>query len=414
MQLFLIAPLRCGLPAARLNIESIVKHWDAIERDVLGPIRIPRHPLATLPFAFKALQPASMFARWFLRSVEARALFGGLAAHSFLPLTAWGTSAVVFVLAAAGQVAGWPIPKGGSRSIALALASYLRSLGGTITTGWRVRSLDELPTAPIILCDIGPHALAEIAGARLPAGFQRALKGYRYGAAAFKLDWALREPIPWRDAACRRAGTVHIGGTLEEIIESESAPARGLHAAKPFVLLSQPSLFDASRAPEGKHTAWAYCHVPNGSTLDMTTQIEAQVERFAPGFRAVILARSVRTPTDLERDDANLVGGDIAGGSVDLRQLLLRPTWRQYRTPTRGLYLCSASTPPGAGVHGLCGFYAAKAALRGFRSVLKFGGFGFARTFSAGFANGNGAMLGDQIHIGAAADRAFELCAAAL
>ncbi len=352
--------------AARLGIESIVKRWDAIERDVLGPIRMPRHPLATLPFAFKALQPASLLARWSLHSVESRALFAGLAAHSFLPLSAWGTSAVALVLAAAGQVAGWPIPKGGSRSIALALASYLRSLGGVITTDWRVRSLDELPTAPIILCDTGPHALAQIAGSRLPVAFRRALKRYRYGPAAFKLDWALREPIPWRATACRRAGTIHLGGTLEEIIESESAAARGAHATRPFVLLSQPSLFDSSRAPTGRHTAWAYCHVPNGSNVDMTAPIEAQVERFAPGFRDVILARSARTPADLQRDNANLVGGDIAGGSVDLRQLLFRPTWRQYRTPARGLYLCSASTPPGAGVHGLCGFFAAQAALKDF------------------------------------------------
>jgi phytoene dehydrogenase-like protein len=353
--------------AARLKIEPIVKNWDAIERDILGPLRLPRHPLATLPFALKALQPASLLARRSFHSVETRALFAGLAAHSFLPLNAWGTSAVALVLAAAAHVAGWPIAKGGSRSIALALASYLRSLGGVITTGWRVRGLDELPSAPIALCDTGPHALAEIGGRRLPAAFQRALKRYRYGAAAFKLDWALREPIPWRNAACHKAGTVHIGGTLEEISESESAPARGEHAARPFVLLSQPSLFDASRAPTGRHTAWAYCHVPNGSHFDMTERIEEQIERLAPGFREVILARAVRRPLDLERDNANLVGGDIAGGSVQLRQLLLRPTWRQYRTPTRGLYLCSASTPPGAGVHGLCGFFAAQAALKDFR-----------------------------------------------
>jgi phytoene dehydrogenase-like protein len=249
----------------------------------------------------------------------------------------------------------------------LALASYLRSLGGLVTTSWRVRSLQELPAAPIVLCDIGPHAFAQIAASRLPANFLRSLRSFRYGPAAFKLDWALREPIPWQNAACRRAGTVHVGGTLEEIIESESAPSRGLLAPKPFVLLSQPSLFDPSRAPMGKHTAWAYCHVPHASTADRTTQIEAQIERFAPGFRDVILARSIRTPADLERDNPNLVGGDITGGSVNLRQLLFRPTWRQYRTPSRGLYLCSSSTPPGAGVHGLCGFYAAQAALHDFR-----------------------------------------------
>jgi phytoene dehydrogenase-like protein len=345
-------------------MRPMVKHWRAIEQDFLGPIGMPDHPLVACRFGLKALQPASRLAKVSLRSEQSRALFAGMAAHSFLPLTAWGTSAIGLVLGAAGHRSGWPIPKGGSRSIAQALGSYLCSLGGEIVTGWRVRSLEELPPAPMIFCDIGPHALAEIAGSRLPLNFRKALQRYRYGAAAFKLDWALREPIPWRNPACGRAGTVHLGNTLDEIIDSESAPARGMHAEKPFVLLSQPSLFDSSRAPLGRHTAWAYCHVPNGSSLDMTSRIEAQVERFAPGFRDLILARSVRTPADLERDNANLVGGDIAGGSTDLRQMLRRPTLRAYRTPARGLYLCSASTPPGAGVHGLCGFFAVQAALK--------------------------------------------------
>jgi phytoene dehydrogenase-like protein len=347
-------------------MSPILKHWRAIQRDVLGPIGIPQHPLVMLRFGVKALQPASVLARLALRSVELRALFGGIAAHSFLPLTDWGTSAVALVLGAAAHFAGWPIPMGGARSIALALASYLRSLGGVIVTGWRVRTIEELPPAPIILCDVGPHALAEMAGSRLPFNFRRTLQRYRYGSAAFKVDWALREPIPWRSAACGRAGTVHLGGALEEILNSESAPARGVHAAKPFVLLAQPSLFDSSRAPQGRHTAWAYCHVPNASKIDMTAIIEAQVERFAPGFRDLILARAVRSPADLERENANLVGGDIAGGSPNLRQLLARPTVRAYRTPARGLYLCSASTPPGAGVHGLCGYFAARAALKDF------------------------------------------------
>jgi phytoene dehydrogenase-like protein len=348
-------------------MQRIVRNWRAIEHDFLAPLGVPQHPLADVHFAVKALLPAALLARSALASSESRALFAGLAAHSFLPLTDLGTSAVALVLAAAGHREGWPIPMGGSRSIAQALASYFRSLGGEIVTGWQVRSLDELPRAPIVLCDTGPHALAAMAP-RLPAEFQRALKRYRYGAAAFKLDWALREPIPWRNSACRRAGTVHLGGTLEEIIEAERAPAHGRHAAQPFVLLAQPSLFDASRAPSGRHTAWAYCHVPHASKIDMTAQIEAQVERFAPGFGDVVLARSVRTPADLERANANLVGGDIAGGMTDLRQILLRPTWRGYRTPVRGLYLCSASTPPGGGVHGLCGYYAAQAALKDFAS----------------------------------------------
>jgi phytoene dehydrogenase-like protein len=346
-------------------MQPIVEHWRAIERDLLAPIGVPQHPFVDVRFGVKALLPAALLARLTLGSDESRALFAGLAAHSFLPLTHLGTAAVALVLGAAGHIAGWPIAKGGSRSIAQALTSYFRSLGGEIVTGWPVRSLDELPRAPIVLCDTGPHALAEMAP-RLPAQFRKALERYRYGAAAFKLDWALCEPIPWRNSACRRAGTVHIGGTLEEIVDAEGAPARGRHAAKPFVLLAQPSLFDSSRAPSGRHTAWAYCHVPHASTIDMTEQIEAQVERFAPGFRDVILARSVRTPADLERGNANLLGGDITGGRTDLRQILLRPTWRGYRTPVRGLYLCSASTPPGGGVHGLCGYYAARAALKDF------------------------------------------------
>lgn len=356
--------------AYRKLVGPIVKQWRAIEQDLLGPLAIPRHPLVASRFGVKALQPASWLARRSLRSTESRALFAGIAAHSLLPLTDWGTSAVALVLAAAGHSSGWPIPKGGSRSVAHALASYLRLLGGEIVTDWRVRTLEELPPAPMILCDTGPHALAEIARSRLPLGFRRALQRYCYGAAAFKLDWALREPIPWRNSANRRAGTVHLGGTLEEVLDSESAPARGNHAAKPFVLLSQPSLFDSSRAPQGRHTAWAYCHVPNASKIDMTARIEAQVERFAPGFRDLILARSVRNPADMERDNANLVGGDIAGGSTNLMQLLRRPTWRDYRTPARGVYLCSASTPPGAGVHGLCGYYAARAALKDFGETL--------------------------------------------
>ena len=348
-------------------MNPIVEHWDAIAQDVLGPIGLPHHPLATLQFGMKALQPAARLARAHLDSAQSRALFAGMAAHSFLPLTKLGTSAIGLVLAAVGHKSGWPIPKGGSRVIACALGAYLRSFGGEIVTGWRIRSLDELPQSPIVLCDTGPHALARIAKSRLPDGYRKALDRYRYGAAAFKLDWALCQPIPWKNPACRRAGTVHIGGTLEEIVDSEKAPVEGRHHERPFVLLSQPSLFDSSRAPKGRHTAWAYCHVPHASDFDMTARIEAQIERFAPGFGDVILARSIRRPADLERGNANLVGGDITGGSTTLAQIVRRPTLRAYRTPSRGLYLCSASTPPGAGVHGLCGYFAAQAALKDFR-----------------------------------------------
>jgi phytoene dehydrogenase-like protein len=260
---------------------------------------------------------------------------------------------------------GWPIVRGGSQRLADALAGHLRSLGGEIRTGAAVSRLDEVHSARVVMLDVGPHQLIRIAGDRLPPGYRRALRRYRYGAAAFKLDWALDGPVPWTAPACARAATVHLGGTLEEIAAAEAAPARGEVHERPFVLFVQPTLFDASRAPRGRHTAWAYCHVPNGCTLDVTDRIERQVERFAPGFRERILARSVMPPAELERRNANLVGGDISGGATELRQVFARPVARPspYRTPIRGVYLCSASTPPGGGVHGMAGYYAARAAL---------------------------------------------------
>jgi phytoene dehydrogenase-like protein len=274
--------------------------------------------------------------------------------------------AIGLVLAMAGHAVGWPIPRRGSQAIADALASYLRSLGGEIVTGWRVESLDELPRAAAVLCDVSPRTLLHITGGKLPSGYRRTLERFRYGPAAFKVDWALAGPIPWRAAECRLAGTVHIGGTFAEIARAERASWRGEHCDRPFVLLAQPSLIDPSRAPIGKHTAWAYGHVPHGSTVDMTNCTEAQVERFAPGFRDLILARSTMSPADLERRNPNLVGGSITGGVPDFLQTIARPAlrWNPYATPIRGVYLCSASTPPGAGVHGLCGYHAARAALR--------------------------------------------------
>ena len=262
------------------------------------------------------------------------------------------------------HVAGWPLPRGGAQRIADALAAHLRSLGGEIVTGTRVDSLDALPPARAILCDLSPRPFLRIAGHRLPAWYRRRLQQYRYGMGVFKVDWALDGPIPWRDAACATAGTVHVGGTLEEIAQSERDAWEGRVPERPFVLVTQPTLFDPSRAPAGRHTAWAYCHVPHGSDADMLPRIEAQIERFAPGFRDRILGRSAIGPADLERRNANLVGGDIAGGVHDLGQLFTRPTWRTYATPAKGLYICSASTPPGGGVHGMCGYHAARLALR--------------------------------------------------
>ena len=344
---------------------------DILFADLLGPLKLPRHPVLAARFGLRALQPSRRLAeRWFA-AAPARALFAGLAAHAILPLESWATAAIAIVLGIAGHAVGWPIVRGGSQRLSDSLASYLGSLGGEVVTGWRVESVDELPASDVILLDVTPRQVMRMAGHRLPAGYLRRLGRYRYGMGVFKLDWALTGPIPWTASDCARAGTVHLGGTLEEISASEAAVGRGDHPDRPFVLLAQTSLFDPSRAPSGRHTAWAYCHVPNGSKYDMTARIEAQVERFAPGFRDRILARHVMAPADFEAYNANYIGGDINGGSQDIRQLFTRPVARlvPYATPARGLYLCSSSTPPGGGVHGLCGYYAATAALkRGFAS----------------------------------------------
>jgi phytoene dehydrogenase-like protein len=292
-----------------------------------------------------------------------------LAAHSMLPLERPATAAIALVLAITGHTTGWPIARGGAQNLAHALASYFQSLGGHIVTEVRIDSIDTLPSTRVILCDITPRQLLQIAGHRLPHSYQRCLQRYRYGVGAYKVDWALNAPIPWTASACARAGTVHLGGTLDEIRLAEQAPWQNHVTARPFVLLTQPSLFDPTRAPEGQHTAWAYCHVPNGSPTVMLDQIETQVERFAPGFRKRILARSILSPLDLEARNANLIGGDINGGVQDLWQLFFRPSFRYYATPLRGLYLCSASTPPGGGVHGMCGYHAAIAA---YHEVLRY------------------------------------------
>jgi phytoene dehydrogenase-like protein len=359
------AGLGLGGGSWRGLLAPFVEAWDRLADDVLAPpLHVPRHPLLLARFGLRALQPATLLARD-LRGTAARALLAGCAAHSFLPLQALGTGAFGLLLAAAGHAVGWPIVRGGSQRLAGALAGYFRSLGGEIRTDAALRQLDEVRSARLVMLDVGPHQVARIAGDRLPTGYRRALQRYRYGAAAFKLDWALDGPVPWTAPECARAATVHLGGTLEEIAAAEAAAARGEVHERPFVLFVQPTLCDPSRAPPGRHTAWAYCHVPNGCTLDVTDRIERQVERFAPGFRERILARSVMPPAELERRNANLVGGDISGGATDLRQVFARPVARvsPYRTPIRGVYICSASTPPGGGVHGMGGYHAARAAL---------------------------------------------------
>lgn len=337
--------------------------WPKLESTFLGPPRLPSHPFAAAKFGILAARSASGLARSTFQTPKARAVFAGMAAHSVLPLDRIPSAAFGIVIGVSAHVFGWPFPRGGAQKIADALASYLRSLGGEIVTSAKVESLEQLPAARAILCDISPRQLLQIAGSRLPPAFRRLLERYRYGPGACKVDWALDGPIPWRDPKCLGAGTVHVGGTLEEIEVSERAPWRGEAAERPFVLLAQPTLFDPTRAPAGKQVAWAYCHVPNGSTFDMSERIESQIERFAPGFRRLILKRSVITAANLELHNPNLIGGDFIGGSPEFDQLFLRPTWRRYRTPVRNLYLCSASTPPGGGAHGMCGYWAAQAAL---------------------------------------------------
>lgn len=361
------ATLGADAGAYRKLMGRLAADWPLLENALLGPPKWPRHPLALARFGLRALRPARRLAEGWFKGARARALFAGLAAHSFLPLEKVPSAAFGLVLGITGHAIGWPVPRGGAQRIADALASYFRSLGGEIETGARVGSIDELPPARAVLCDVTPRQLVCIAGHRLPSGYRRKLGRYAYGPAVYKIDWALDGPVPWRAKECARAGTVHLGGTSEEVAASERAAWRGEHAEKPFVLVAQPSLFDSERAPAGKHTLWAYCHVPFGSDVDMTERIERQVERFAPGFRDRVLARRVMSPADLERHNANLVGGDINGGAQTLRQLFTRPTRSLYSTPLKGLYICSSSTPPGGGVHGMCGH---AAALRALRDVL--------------------------------------------
>jgi phytoene dehydrogenase-like protein len=333
---------------------------------VLAPLALPRHPALMGRFALRAIRSAAGLSRSALRGERARALFAGNAAHAMLPLESHGSAAFGIVLAALAHGVGWPFAEGGSQSIADALAAYLRALGGEIETGHPVSSLAELGGAETILLDVTPRQFLALAGERLPTRYRRALARYRYGPGAFKLDYALSEPMPWRATACLRAATVHVGGTFAEIAAAEAEVGRGRHPERPFVLVAQQSLFDPSRAPAGRHTLWAYTHVPNGSSVDVADRVEDQLERFAPGFRDIVVDRHVLGPAGLHAHNPNYVGGDINGGSVDLRQLLARPIAgiRPHRTPLEGVYLCSSSTPPGGGVHGMCGYAAAQAALR--------------------------------------------------
>jgi phytoene dehydrogenase-like protein len=360
------AGLGADAAAYRRMMGPLVRGSQHLFRELVGPFRIPRHPILATRFAWRGLRSGVGLADKYFVTEPAKALIAGLAGHGQLPLEWRPGAAVALMLGVAGHAVGWPLPRGGSRKIAEALASILRRAGGEIETGRRVESLSELPPARAILLDLTPRQVLAVAGARLPDAYKRRLGRYRYGMGVFKIDWALDGPIPWRTEACGRAGTVHLGGTLDEIATAERLTWAGEHPDRPFVLLAQSTLFDPSRAPPGKHTAWAYCHVPHGSAVDMTDRIEAQVERFAPGFRDRILARHVMNTAAMEKYNANYVGGDINGGVQDLRQLFGRPVMslNPYATPADGIYICSSSTPPGGGVHGLCGYFAARTALR--------------------------------------------------
>ena len=354
--------------AWRALLQPLIEDWEQFSEDTLGPpLRIPHHPFRMARFGLAALQPAQKLADSHFKGPRARALFAGLAAHSFLSFDRPLSSAAALLLGAAAHAVGWPIPRGGASAISHALVSHLQSLHGTLHTSRRIdadslRKMDGDNT--LTFFDTDPGQLLAAAGDRLAPGFRRTLGRFQHAPGAFKVDFALSEPVPWRAAECLRAITVHLGGTFEQIAAAESAVTRGHHAEQPFVLVAQPTLFDRTRAPHGKHVLWAYCHVPNGSHVDMTSRIEAQIERFAPGFRDCILARRVSSPAALEAMDANLVGGDINGGAFTVRQFLFRPTAINYATSNPNLYLCSASTPPGGGVHGMCGFHAANLALR--------------------------------------------------
>ncbi|HEV2662608.1 MAG TPA: NAD(P)/FAD-dependent oxidoreductase [Ktedonobacteraceae bacterium] len=363
------ATLGIDANAYKKLITPLVADWPIIEQAFLGPLRLPplfRHPFALGRFGLAALNSVQSLTQRIFKDERARAIFAGMGAHSMLSLNQTTSAASALLLGTIGHVVGWPLPRGGSQQIVDALAAHLRSLGGEIVTGVEVRSIDALPSARALLFDVTPHQLLRIAGSHFSSGYKHALERFRYGPGVFKLDYALDGPIPWRAEECLRAGTVHVGGTLPEIAASEYQITHGEHPERPFVLLAQQSLFDETRAPAGKQTVWAYCHVPNGSTYDMTERVEAQIERFAPGFRERILARHTTTTAAMERYNANYIGGDINGGVQDLWQLFTRPTIRPvpYTTSARNIFLCSSSTPPGGGVHGMCGYFAAQAALR--------------------------------------------------
>jgi phytoene dehydrogenase-like protein len=352
--------------AYRKVFSRLAKNAAKLIPEILAPVtRIPRHPFLLAHFGIQAVQSAAGYATRHFRDDRARALFVGISGHSNMPLDASPTAAFALLLGTAGHAEGWPLVKGGSQKLSDALASYLKTLGGQIITGTPVKSLRDLPQARAVLFDLTPRQILKLAFDQLPPSYRWELEKYRYGPGVFKVDWALSSPIPWKSSECKLAATVHLGGSSAEIVDSERIVGNGRCPERPFVILAQQSLFDSTRAPEGKHTAWGYCHVPNNSKIDMTERIESQVERFAPGFRDCILARHTFTAQEYEAYNANYIGGDISGGIQNLLQVVARPSLRMtpYAMPIKGYFICSSSTPPGGAVHGMCGYHAARAAL---------------------------------------------------
>jgi Phytoene dehydrogenase and related proteins len=359
--------LRGDSRAYRRLMKPLARNWNELANEFLQPmLHLPQHPMALARFGIPAICPATFLSKFLFKHEPARALFGGIAAHSFLPLEALASSAFALVLGLAGHAVGWPISGGGSQQISSALASYLRELGGKIEINHRVENLNDLPKSRAILLDVSVWEFLRIAGNQLPSAYRRRLESFRHGPGIFKIDYALSEPVPWKTEACSLAGTIHLGGKFDRIAAAEREVARGKIPERPFMLVAQQSLFDETRAPRGQHTLWAYCHVPFNCEIDMTDRIESQIEKFAPGFRDCILARHKMVAADLGKSNPNLTGGDINGGAANLMQLIARPILSPapYRTPLPGVYLCSASTPPGGGVHGMCGYHAARLAMR--------------------------------------------------
>lgn len=354
-----------GLAYKKL-MQPFVEKWDQLAIDILGPLHFPIHPLSMTRFAYYGVRSAENLAKKIFKYREAQALFAGLAAHAIMPLNKYFTAGFGLVLGISGHAVGWPMPYGGAQNLTDALASYFRSLGGEILTNTTIERIEDIPPTRSVFFDVTPKQLLNIVGDSFPTNYKRRLEKYCYGPGVFKIDWALSNPIPWKAKECAQAGTVHLGGTLEEIAQSEQQVWEGKIPKNNFILLAQPTLFDPSRAPNNKHIAWAYCHVPNGSSIDMTNQIELQIEQYAPGFKDCIIGRSTKSPIELEQYNPNYIGGDINGGVADIYQLFTRPVIRAnpYSTPIKGMYICSSSTPPGGGVHGMCGFHAAQSALK--------------------------------------------------